>query len=58
MLISSIISESESYVKIRGSWACCSGSSCSLVNEPTTIDLYFLSPDEVISIAEEVLKEL
>lgn len=58
MIMSSIISESESYVKIRGSWACCSGSSCSLVNEPVMVDLYFLSPDEVILIAEEVLKEL
>lgn len=58
VMISAVKSKRDSYVKIRGSWNCCSGSSCSASNKEIEIELYFLSPDEVIDIADKIIRNL
>lgn len=56
--LSSVISEKDSFVKIRGSWECCSGSSCSFSDNEICVDLNSLNPDEVIEIASKILERL
>lgn len=56
--ISSIIVTGDSEVFIRGTWGCCPGSSCTISDEGSCINLQSLSPDDVVIISEEILKYL
>ncbi len=59
MLVTSVESKKDSLVKIKGSWnSCFSGSSCSASNKEIEVDLYLLSPDEVMEFAERIIKNI
>ena len=56
--MTSVVSEKDSFVKIRGSLNCCSGTSCSISDKTVELDLNSLGPDEVIEIGDKIIRNL
>ena len=57
--MTSVKSERDSFVVIKGSWnSCSSGSSCSMSNKEIEVDLCLLGPDEVMEFAERIIKNI